>query len=259
MLICSIFYLAAGILAVMQLIAPNKPLASYFIPAITLALASHAYWLYHHIMMLNGQNLPILNVLSLVTFIISLLSTLASKRFSTSVLQPIVYAFSILNFIAISYLPTQYVTHLETHPQVGMHIIIALLAYSILSIASLFALQLAYLDYRLKNHKLPLNNINMPPLMTLEKSLFQIILIGFILLSGTLLSGFIFVDNLFSPGNAHKAVLSMLAWVIYGILLWGHFRKGWRGRFTIYITLIGSSLLTLAYFGSRFVQEIILS
>ena len=259
LLICSIFYIVAGAIATIQLIAPDKPLSHYFFPVISFALAGHAYWLYQHIIMLNGQNLPILNVLSLVTFIVSLLSTLASKRFNTGILLPVIYIFTVLNSIAVTYLPSHFITHLETHLQVGIHILFALLAYSILSIASLFALQLAYLNYRLKNHKSPLPKINMPPLMTLEKSLFQIIFIGFILLSCTLLTGLIFVDDIFAQGKAHKAILSMIAWVLYGALLWGHFAKGWRGNFTIYITIFGSSLLTLAYFGSRFIREIILS
>ncbi len=258
-LISSVFYIMAGLIATIQLFTPNKSLPNWFFIAISLALLSHANWLYQHIFILNGQNLPILNVLSLVTFIISLLSTIASKRLNTGVLLPVVYGFTVINFIAVVYLPSHYITHLEAHPQFGAHIIFALLAYSILTIASLFALQLAYLDYRLKNRKLPLTQIKMPPLMTLEKSLFQFILIGFILLSCTLLTGLIFVDDMFAQGKAHKAILSMIAWVIYAVLLWGRFSKGWRGRFTVCITIIGSSLLTLAYFGSRFVREIILS
>jgi ABC-type uncharacterized transport system permease subunit len=190
---------------------------------------------------------------------ISLLSTLSGKHFNTGVLRPIIYLCTVINLIAVAYLPSQFITHIEAHPQIATHITLALLAYSVLSIASLFALQLAYLDYRLKNHKRPLTKINMPPLMSLEKSLFQIILLGFILLSCTLVTGFIFIDDMFSSNEAYKVILSLIAWVIYALLLWGHFSRGWRGRFTIYITIIGSSLLTLAYFGSRFVQEIILS
>lgn len=257
-LLSCFFYLVAGSIASIQLVAPEKTLANCFAAVITFALASHAYWLYQHIIVLNGQNLPILNVLSLVTFIVCLLSTLASKRLNTGVLLPVVYLFTLLNFIAVIYLPSHYITDLQSQPQVAVHIIFALLAYSILTIASLFALQLAYLDYRLKNRKKPLTKIKMPPLMTLEKSLFQIIFIGFILLSSALLTGFIFVDDLFAQGKAHRAILSIIAWVIYAALLWGHVSKGWRGRFTLYITIIGSSLLTLAYFGSRFVREIIL-
>ena len=259
LLICSILYLMASSMTAIKLISPDKPLTRYFIVSICLALSIHAYWLYQNIMTLNGQNLPILNVLSLVTFIASFLSTLTGKRFNTGVLQPIVYLFTVLNLIALNYLPSQFITHLEAHPQIGMHIILALLAYAILSIASLFSLQLSYLDYLLKNRKQPLITIKMPPLMTLEKSLFQIILIGFILLSCALLTGFIFIDDIFIQGKAHKSILSTIAWGIYAILLWGHFNKGWRGRFTLYITITASLLLTLAYFGSRFINEFMLT
>ena len=259
LLICSLFYIVATILAAIRLITQHKHLIHYLLPIVILALITHAYWLYLHILLLHGQNLPILNVLALVTFIISMLATLASKTFSTGVLLPIIYFCSVINLIAINYLPSQFVTHLESHPQVAIHILFALLAYSILSIASLFALQLAYLDYRLKKRKLPLTKINMPPLMTLEKSLFQIILIGFILLTITLLTGFIFIDNIFAQDQVDKVIFSIIAWIMFAVLLWGRFARGWRGRLTIYITIIGSSLLTLGYFGSRFVQEVILN
>tara|TARA_R110001583_G_scaffold69129_8_gene196244 strand:+ start:1861 stop:2652 length:792 start_codon:yes stop_codon:yes gene_type:complete len=257
--ISGIFYLVAVVVASKQLFTPRKTHANTFLIPIGIALFTHAIWLYQNVLMAEGQNLQILNVVSLVTFIISLLSTIANKRLNTGVLLPVAYGFTIINFIAVTHLPSHFITHLEMHPQVGSHIIFALLAYSILSIASLFALQLAYLDHRLKSHKLPLTKINMPPIMTLEKTLFQFIFIGFILLSCTLLTGFIFLEDMFAQGKAHKAILSMIAWVIYGILLWGHFKQGWRGRLTVYITIVGSSLLTLAYFGSRFVREIILT
>ena len=258
-LLSGIFYVVAAIIASNQLFSSKNNSSTILIVITVLALSTHVLWLHQNLITVNGQNLQILNVVSLVTFIISLLSALASKKLNTEVLLPISYGFSTLNFIAVSYLPSQFVTHLESHPQIGSHIIFALLAYSILSIASLLALQLAYLDHRLKTHKFPLTKINMPPIMTLEKTLFQVIFIGFILLSCTLLTGFVFLEDMFAKGTAHKTILSIIAWVIYGVLLWGHFKQGWRGRLTIYITIIGSSLLTLAYFGSRFVREIILS
>lgn len=254
LVICSIFYLLAAGIATSELITTNKKHKLYFISAIILALGGHAYWLSQHIILLNGQNFPILSVLSIITFIVSLLSTLAAKRFNTSVLQPIVYICTVINLIAVNYLPSQFIIHIETHPQIAIHIILGLLAYSILLIACLFALQLGYLDYRLKNHKSPLTKINMPPMMSLEKNIFQIIIIGFILLSFTLLTGYIFLDDMFTQGKAHKAILSIISWVIYAFLLWGHFTRGWRGRFTLYLIIIGSSLLTLGYFGSRFMH-----
>ena len=257
-IISSVFYLLSGLLASRQLFSPQTKLNYKIIGLSGVALLSHAAWLYQNIFLIDGQNLPILNVVSMVSFLIAALSLAINNKINTVVLLPIVYGFNIINFIAVAYLPSHYITHLEVNPQIGSHIILALLAYAMMIIASLFALQLAYVNYRLKKHKSPVTAINLPPLMTLEKSLFQFILIGFVLLTCTLITGFIFLDDMFARESAHKALLTIIAWLIYATLLWGHFKKGWRGRLVIYITIIGSSLLTLAYFGSRFVREVIL-
>ena len=253
-----VFYFLSGLLASRQLFSSKVNPPYQLIILSLIAVFSHAAWLYQNILLVNGQNLPILNVVSLVGFLIAVVSLSISKRLNTGVLLPIVYGFNIINFIALVYLPSHYITHLEHNPGVGSHILFALLAYAIMAIASLFALQLAYVDYRLKKHKSPVVSINLPPLMTLEKHLFQFILIGFVLLSCTLLTGFVFLEDMFAQDKAHKSVLSIIAWLIYATLLWGHYRKGWRGRLVIYITIVGSSFLTLAYFGSRFVREVIL-
>ena len=252
------FYVLSGLFASRQLFSPKITLNYQVIILSVIALSTHAIWLYNHILLVEGQDLPILNVVSLVSFIMAALSLIISKKLNTGVLLPIVYGFNIVNFIAVLYLPSHYITNLGNNPEIGSHILFALLTYAIMTIASLFALQLAYVDHRLKKHKLPIATLNLPPLMTLEKSLFQFILIGFVLLTCTLITGFIFLDDMFARESAHKALLTMIAWIIYAILLWGRFKKGWRGRLVIYITIAGSSLLTLAYFGSRFVREIIL-
>lgn len=257
--ISSVFYLVSAVMIAKHLFAPKNISSNIHIIPVFIALSTHVAWLYHNIFLLEQQNLPILNVVSLVTFILSLLTTAASKRLNTGILQPVVYTFSVINFIAVMHLPSHYTTNLEAHPYLGGHIILALLAYSLLTIASLFALQLAYVDYRLKHHKQALNQLKMPPLMVLEKTLFQFVFLGFILLTGTLLTGFVFLDDMFAQHIAHKSILTMIAWCIYAVLLWGRFVQGWRGRLIIYITIIGSSLLTLAYFGSRIVREVILA
>ena len=257
-LISSVFYMLSAVMIGRHLFSPKKlPSNIHYIP-IFIALSAHAIWLYQNIFLLNQQNLPILNVVSLVTFTLSFLTTAASKRLNTGILQPVVYSFALINFIAVMHLPSHYATHLETHPYLGTHIIFALLAYSLLTIASLFALQLGYIDYRLKHHKQALNQLKMPPLMALEKTLFQFVFLGFILLTCTLLTGFVFLDDMFAQHIAHKSILTIIAWCIYAVLLWGRFVQGWRGRLIIYITIIGSSFLTLAYFGSRIVREVIL-
>jgi ABC-type uncharacterized transport system permease subunit len=78
------------------------------------------------------------------------------------------------------------------------------------------------------------------------------------LLTVSLLSGLVFVDDLFSQHLVHKTTLSIMAWLAFGLLLWGRWRYGWRGRSAVRLTLAGIVLLLLAYFGSKLVLEIIL-
>jgi ABC-type uncharacterized transport system permease subunit len=98
----------------------------------------------------------------------------------------------------------------------------------------------------------------LPPLQTMERLLFQLIFFGFFLLSLTLVSGLIFVHNLFAQHLVHKTVLSFFAWLIFGLLLWGRMRHGWRGRTAIRWALSGYTALVLAYFGSKLVLEQVL-
>jgi ABC-type uncharacterized transport system permease subunit len=104
-----------------------------------------------------------------------------------------------------------------------------------------------------------LHRLNLlPPLQTLEFLMFQCIGLGFFLLSLSLISGFIFLDDLFAQHLAHKTILSIIAWIVIAILLWGRYYSGWRGRTAIRYVFTSFILLMLAYFGSKVVLELIL-
>lgn len=100
------------------------------------------------------------------------------------------------------------------------------------------------------------------PLLTLERLTFQFVMAGFVLLSATLLFGWLFGESIYGPGRAwkwdHKTVFSLLAWLTFAALLIGRSRFGWRGRKAVRVLYIGSGLLLLGYAGSRFVLEVIL-
>ena len=138
------------------------------------------------------------------------------------------------------------------------HILISILAYSMLSIAVVQAILLYIQDHQLR-HKHPGGLIHaLPPLETMENLLFSMIGLGFVTLTLSLLSGLFYLDDIFAKEHVHKTVLSFGAWLFFGILLWGRFQFGWRGRTAIRWTIIGFILLMLAYFGSKFVHELIL-
>jgi ABC-type uncharacterized transport system permease subunit len=140
------------------------------------------------------------------------------------------------------------------------HLVIAFLAYSLLSLAVVQALLLAWQEHRLR-HKHPGRLMRaMPPIQTMEGLLFQMITVGFLLLTLTLITGTLFSEQLFGKPLvlSHHIVLSMVAWIAFGVLLLGRWRFGWRGRNAVLWTLGGFFLLLLAYFGSKFVVEILL-
>ena len=100
------------------------------------------------------------------------------------------------------------------------------------------------------------------PLMTLERLTFRFVEAGFVLLSATLMVGWLFAEQLYGPGLAwkwnHKTIFSVLAWLTFAGLLVGRARLGWRGLKAIRVLYLGSGLLLLGYAGSRFVLEVVL-
>jgi ABC-type uncharacterized transport system permease subunit len=148
---------------------------------------------------------------------------------------------------------------LRTHGWlIDVHIVLALVASAVLTVAAVLALLMAIQDHRLRTHR-PGGVVGMlPPLETMERILFGLIGAGFGVLSLALFSGLIFVEDLFSQHLAHKTILSIAAWLVFALLLLGRWRFGWRGRTAVNWTLGGFGILALAYFGSRIVLELVL-
>lgn len=143
--------------------------------------------------------------------------------------------------------------------EMSAHIASSLIAYSLLNIAALQALFVAIQDHYLRNHRTD-NALmrSLPSLQAMESLMFQLIAAGLLFLTLSLISGFLFLDDMFAQHLAHKTVLSLLAWLVFAILLVGRQRYGWRGQTAIRWTLGGFMALMLAYFGSKMVLELIL-
>ena len=140
------------------------------------------------------------------------------------------------------------------------HLIISMLAYSCFTIASLHALLMALFEKRLHGGRIGSARSALPPLLTMESILFQLIAAGFVLLTLSLASGILFSEELFGRPLSfnHKTVFGVLSWLIFGALLAGRALYGWRGRTAMRWTLAGFLTLVLAYLGSRFVIEVLL-
>ena len=142
--------------------------------------------------------------------------------------------------------------------KISVHILISLFSAGILTIAAVQAVALAVQERMLRDHTAMLRSGRLPPLQVMERLLFQMVAIGFGLLSLTLLTGLWFVDDWMAQHLAHKTVLSIIAWLVFGVLLWGRWRYGWRGRSASRWALSGYGILILSYFGTKLILEQIL-
>ena len=138
------------------------------------------------------------------------------------------------------------------------HILLSMAAAALLLAAAVTALVLVFLDRRLRMRRVAHLSTVLPPLDALEKVMFRLIGTGFVILTLALLTGFVFVTDLHAQHLEHKTILSCIAWVLFGVLLIGRVRYGWRGRPAVLWTLSGFGFLILSYFGSKFVLEYLL-
>lgn len=222
------------------------------------ALLLHAIALYALVFGSQGMDLGFFNALALVGLLVACIGLAAFLKPAFESLGLVVFPLA-----GASILAAELLTHDVLMLQGGgwplyTHILFSLFAYSLLSVGALQALLLAVQERRLRHGAAGGFLSGLPPLQEMERFLFQLITAGFVLLTLALFTGLIFVHNLFTQHLVHKTVLSLLAWFVFAVLLWGRWRFGWRGRTAIRWTLAGFVTLMLAYFGSKLVLELIL-
>ena len=129
-----------------------------------------------------------------------------------------------------------------------VHILLATLAFSVLCLAALQAVLLAVQEKQLHHKRLTGIIQTLPPLQTMETWLFRLVGLGFILLSGLLLSSAVFFEM--TPQLLEKMLISLVAWGIFAGLLLGRYYFGWRGKVAIRATMGGVLVLIMIYAGS---------
>lgn len=224
------------------------------------AVVLHALVVFQLLVHPGGLDLRFVNALSLVSCMVALLFVLAAVTRPIESLGVLILPLA-AGMLVIGWLwPGSHAATLPASPLLSAHIIISLLAYSLFSIAVIQSLALAIQARALRSHQ-PHDMLRaLPPLETMEGLMFQMIAVGFLLLTLTLVSGAVFSEELFGKPLrfTHHVILSLIAWGVFGVLLLGHWRFGWRGRTALRWTLSGFTLLVLGYFGSKFVLEVIL-
>ena len=141
-------------------------------------------------------------------------------------------------------------------PGLLVHIALSITAYSLFTLAAVQAAVVYAQNYRLKHNYNSVLIRNLPPLQTMESLLFDLVWAGVTLLTLAIVSGALFMEDLFAQHLAHKTVFSLMAWVVFSGLLLGRQIRGWRGLKAIRWTLLGCLFLMLGYYGSKFVLEV---
>ena len=257
-------YLAAAWLEWRQLAhAPERatPAAAAiarWLPA--LALVGHAVLVSGVVFAGRGLDLSLANALSAVAGLIALFAWLGSRSGALPGVAVVALPVAAVAVVLPLLFANPHRMSLADEPWAALHIAVALTAYAMLIVAALQALLLLSLERRLHRGLAARGEAAMPPLLTLERFLFRLVGLGYALLTLTLLSGIIFSEELFGKPLTltHKIVFSVLGWLVFGGLLVGRYRYGWRGRVALRWILVGSVLLLLGYLGSKFVLEAIL-
>lgn len=137
------------------------------------------------------------------------------------------------------------------------HIALSITAYSLFTLAAIQAALLYVQSRQLKRNYNSLLVRNLAPLQTMESLLFELVWAGVVLLVLAIVTGAVFIEDLFAQDLAHKTLFSLLSLLVFVGLLAGRYIKGWRGMTASRWTLAGCALLMLAFYGSKFVLEFI--
>ena len=258
MILAITLYLLYTASAWVMLRSVNKPRLEPIAWVLSLAaIIAHSDALVHT-MRINGPfSIGLPEAISLLAWTLAILACLISMERQNRVLGAILLASAALG-AAVTGTGRTYAEATAPGWELTAHILLSMGAAALLFAAAVTALLLVFLDRRLRTRRIADLPSVLPPLDALEKVMFRLIGAGFVLLTLSLFTGFVFVTNLFTQHLIHKTVLSLIAWAIFGVLLIGRIRFGWRGRSALGWTLSGFGVLALAYFGAKFVLEDVL-
>ncbi len=221
------------------------------------ALGLHACLLLPATLSDVGVDLGVLNSASLVAWCIAVVAVALALLRPIESLLVVLLPVAGIAVLATLWFPAEQTKRLTALPLgLELHIALSLLAYCLFAIAALQSAFLAFAAYKLRQHHPILNFL--PPLPVMERVMFQLTAIAFMLLSGGLVLGAFYIDDIQGQHLSHKIVFSMLAWGVFAVLVHGRWRLNWRGRHAVRWVIGGFFLLALGFFGSKIVLELIL-
>jgi ABC-type uncharacterized transport system permease subunit len=217
------------------------------------AFAIHGILLYHWIDLQLGQNLSVFNLLSFAVWLVILFTLIMSMRHPVENLFILIFPLAVISMMLVWLFPEQHVINMQGQTSQIVHIFSAAGSFAVVCSAALQAILLAIQNYFLRHQHASGLIARLPPLEIMQRLLFQIIWVGFFLLTWVLISSFFAFDDLFKPPLLQKTIMTLFSWMVFAVLLFGKHVFGWRGKKVLYYTLTGFGLLIVIYFGSQVV------
>ena len=262
--VASIFYLIVGGKIVSTFKKRGDQAPTWSLPVIAAAIVAH-FWVLQSSIFCAPQTIWVTfgNSISAICFFSTLILFFGALYSRVHALYAIVLILSAIGVWFPQFFPS------ETSKVVGatlgfkLHIVFGIVAYSFMMMAIVQAILMSILNTRLKSH-LALNEpeglvATMPNLRMMEKILFRVISACFIFLTLTILGGMVstaqYLDTLLAFD--HKTVLTILSWVLFGILLLGRRFLGWRSGKALVLFWVAVLLQVVAYFAYRFVLDVL--
>ena len=220
-----------------------------------IALALHAVVVIGNTGWPENLSLPFFTALAAAAVGVVLLQLILSLQHSAHYLGLLIYPIAAITLL-LSHTAGR--NAIISDAAIQVHVLLSLMAYSVFTVAAAQAILVAVQRHFLSEHKPGGFMRALPPLDAAEGLLFALLGVGLVFLTLSLASGFFYLEDMFAQHLVHKTVLSCLAWIIFAMLLFGRWKFGWRGRRAVHWTFGGFAMLILAYFGSKFVLELLL-
>ena len=206
----------------------------------------------------DGLSLGFYTISALIFLAVNLVCVLMMIKRPLQNLLVVLFPLSAMSVLVSTFAPETASISANLPRGMLLHIASSVLAYAVLTLAAAQSALVATQDYQLRHrHTRGIVQI-LPPLQLMETMLFELLFVGVGLLTIAIVSGFLFIEDIFAQHLVHKTTLTMLAWLLFSVLLWGHHKLGWRSQVAVRLTLAGFVTLMLAFFGSKLVLELVL-
>jgi ABC-type uncharacterized transport system permease subunit len=224
----------------------------YTLVVSVLAVVLHGLLLHHWIDVGGLQNLSAANLFSLLCWSMAVTLLLMAWRPYVLCLSVLLYPLAVVSIIWVLCDPGQHWVMTVGDHAMLWHILLAIMVVTMLALSALMALLMAWQERRIRSHQLGVFDRHLPSLVLVEQHVFQMMCVGFSLLSVMLLMSAYHYGWLLwsSAGVRYKVVLVLLAWLVFAGALLARWALGYRGRNVVYMTLVGVALLLMVYMGT---------